>query len=510
MADRTSGPRAPDDATLLNQVRTGDTSAFGVLYQRHVEAVQSLARELVPSPAEADHLVAETFALVHEVTQSGGGPTDAFRPYVLTALRRAAGGKLAEPAPADPGEPAGSPRSDGSLVARAFLSLPERWRAVLWHSQIEQATPESLAPLLGVTPGGVAELDLRAREGLRQAVVRTHLTDHPECVPAAERLDAYERGALADSAAGDVAAHLGQCASCSAVIAALADLTAALRADVAPVFLGSASAAYLAGRSQAAPAGSAAGTGSSTQELAVTGAAAGAASLPYRLSHPRQRGMIGVAAALGAGALVAVIALAWSGSPHSSTPGDRPVGADAPLSITASASPAVSSRSSRPSPTARARPSRTAKRAAPATSTAPSPNPAPAASLAASPAPAAQLTVAISLQGGARRFVQLPFQVGNTGNAATGAVTATVTLPSGSWLIGAFGRHHGGGGWTCQPDPTGASCQHGPISAGAQAPGILFVIVGRSACGQPAAISASSGSASASAQSADIQCGTGR
>jgi DNA-directed RNA polymerase specialized sigma24 family protein len=510
VADTTSGPRAPDDATLLNQVRTGDPSAFGVLYQRHFEAVQSLARELVPSPAEADHLVAETFALVHEVTQSGGGPTDAFRPYVLTALRRAAGGKLAEPAAADPGEPIGSPRSDGSLVTRAFLSLPERWRAVLWHAEIEQATPESLAPLLGVTAGGVAELDLRAREGLRQAVVRTHLADHPECVPAAERLDAYERGVLAESAASNVAAHLSECASCSAAIAALADLTAALRADVAPVYLGSASAAYLAGRNQASPAGGATGTGANTQELAVTGAAAGAPSLLYRVSHPPRRGLAGAGAVLGAAALVAIIALAWTGSPHSSRPGDRPVGADAPLGVTASASPADPSRSARPSPTARPKPSRTARRTAPASSAPPSPSPAPDASLAASPAPAAQLTVAISLQGGSRRFVQLPFQVGNTGNAATGAVTAAVTLPAGSWLIGGFGRRHGGGGWTCQPDSTGASCQHAPISAGAQAPGVLFVIVGRSACGQPVGITASSGSASASAQSADIQCGSGR
>jgi DNA-directed RNA polymerase specialized sigma24 family protein len=509
VADKTSGPRAPDDATLLNQVRTGDTSAFGVLYQRHFEAVQSLARELVPSPAEADHLVAETFVLVHEATQSGGGPTDAFRPYVLTALRRAAGGKLAEPAPVEPGEPTGSPRSEGSLVTRAFLSLPERWRAVLWHAQIEQATPESLAPLLGVTAGGVAELDLRAREGLRQAVVRMHLAEHPECIPAAERLDAYQRGVLADSAASTVAAHLGQCASCSAVIGALADLTAALRSDVAPVFLGSASAAYLAGRSQADRLGAAAGTGTNTQELAVTGAAAGAAGLLYRLSHPARRRMIGAASVLGAGALVAVVALAWSGSPHSGSPGDRPVGADAPLSISATASPADPVRSSRPSRTARPKPSRAAKRTAPAASTPPTPSPAPDASLAASPAPAAQLTVSISLQGGGRRFVQLAFQVGNTGSAGTGVVTATVTLPSGSWLIGGFGGRHGDG-WTCQPDSTGASCQHAPISAGAQAPGMLFVVVGRSACGQPVGISVSSGTASASAQSADIQCGSGR
>jgi DNA-directed RNA polymerase specialized sigma24 family protein len=513
VADKASGRRVPDDATLLNQVRTGDTSAFGVLYQRHFEAVRSLAREIVTSPAEADHLVAETFSLVHDVTQRGGGPTDAFRPYVLTALRRAAAGTLAEPAPGDPGTPIGSPESEGSAVTRAFMSLPERWRAVLWHSEIEQATPAEVAPILGVTPSGVAELGLRANEGLRQAVVRAHVarTGHPECAPTAEQLDAYQRGALAASAASAataVAAHIGECPDCSAVSAALADLPGALRDQVAPAFLGPASAAYLAGIRQASPAGKVAGTAADTQEFTAPGAAAGSARLLYLLRHPRRRAWLGAIALLGAGAIIAVITLAGTSGPPASATNQRPIGADPPISMTRSASPAMPSRSGQPSPTARpvARARRRAAPTAPATSAAaPADSPS-----AASSAPAEQLTAAISIQGGGRRFVQLNFQVGNTGNAATGAVTATVTLPAGSWLIGAFGQRHGGG-WTCQQESGGASCQHDPISAGTQAPGTLFIWAGGSACGQPVRISATSGTASASAQSAkNIRCGRTR
>jgi DNA-directed RNA polymerase specialized sigma24 family protein len=507
VADKASGRRVPDDATLLNQVRTGDTSAFGVLYQRHFEAVRSLAREIVKSPAEADHLVAETFSLVHDVTQRGGGPTDAFRPYVLSALRRAAAGMLAEPAPGDPGNPIGSPESEGSQVTRAFLSLPERWRAVLWHSEIERTAPAEVAPILGVPPSGVAELELRASEGLRQAVVRAHVarTGHPECVPAAERLDAYQRGALAEPAAASVAAHLSQCADCSAVCGALADLPGALRDHVAPAFLGPASAAYLAGLRHASPAGQAAGTAADTQQFAVAGAAGGTARLLYWLGHPRRRAWLGVTALLGAGAIVAVIILAGTSGPHASTANQRPVGADAPLGMTASASPAAPSPSGRPSPTARADRRARRKPAPPATNAPASPTPAASPSTA-SPAAAAQLTAAISIQGGGRRFIMVNFQVGNTGNAATSAVTATVTLPAGSWLIGAFGQRHGGG-WTCQPEAGAVSCQHDAIAAGTQAPGTLFIGAGSSACGQPLRLAASSGTASASAQSSDIQCG---
>jgi len=63
-----------------------------------------------------------------------------------------------------------------TIVARAFASLPERWQAVLWHTEIEGARPADMAPLLGLTANSVAALAYRAREGLRQAYLQMHLS----------------------------------------------------------------------------------------------------------------------------------------------------------------------------------------------------------------------------------------------------------------------------------------------------------------------------------------------
>jgi hypothetical protein len=101
------------------------------------------------------------------------------------------------------------------------------------------------------------------------------------------------------------------------------------------------------------------------------------------------------------------------------------------------------------------------------------------------------------------------FSVTDTGNAATGELTAVITLPSGSSLAGdGYRHHHHDDGWTCQPTASGASCQHGADSAGQSAQGAILVWVsGPAACGQAVQLTATSGSASASAQSPEvIQC----
>lgn len=45
-----------------------------------------------------------------------------------------------------------------SVAAEAFASLPERWRMVLWHLEVEGETPAEVAPLLWLTPNGVSAL----------------------------------------------------------------------------------------------------------------------------------------------------------------------------------------------------------------------------------------------------------------------------------------------------------------------------------------------------------------
>jgi DNA-directed RNA polymerase specialized sigma24 family protein len=513
VADRASGARAPADAKLLEQVRAGDTSAFGVLYERHVHAVRRLARELVISPAEADHLVAETFGLVHDVTQGGGGPADAFRPYLLAALCRVAAGQVGDrrvPAPGDsgPGEPlAGSP--DNAHAARAFLSLPERTRAVLWHAEVEQGAPAAVAPLLGASPNGIATLRRRARDDLRQAVVSTHAArlPRPECHAVGGHLGDYQRGSLSAGDSAAVADHLSRCDDCSAVIGALGDVTNALRDQVAPLYLGGATTAYLLAARRADEGGTAAAAAGDTRELP---AAAGTA--------PRRgvrRAWVAAGAVLAVGAIAAVLALTGNATPPK-TAGDPQAdampSADASTSRTHTPQPGHSGRHS--SAAGRATSRNRAPKPQPSTSAAGTPktgSPRPKSSPKSRSGPASSpstvvLAASVSVGGN-----EVTFQVSDSGTGATGGLAATITLPAGSWLIWVVHGHHGGGGWSCQPTSTGATCQHGAISAGAQASGTILIGASGSACGQPVQLSAASGAASASAQSAqDIQCGDGQ
>ena len=253
-------PLPPGDADLIAASRAGDAGAYDTLYRRHVAAAHSLARQLVRNRAEADDVVAETFAKILDLLHRGGGPNDAFRPYLLTAVRRAAYDRhraerrqlvTGEMETFDRGVPFADPAVadlERTMIARAFASLPERWQAVLWHTEIEGTRPADVAPLLGLTANGVAALAYRAREGLRQAYLQMHLSGavRDECRPVAAKLGAYVRGGLAKREAAVVGAHLDQCAECRRVFAELGDVNVALKGIVAPIVLGPAAVAYLA------------------------------------------------------------------------------------------------------------------------------------------------------------------------------------------------------------------------------------------------------------------------
>ena len=82
------------DAELLAASRASAPAAYAVLYRRHVIAARGLARQLVHGRAEADDIVAESFARVLAQLKSGRGPDSAFRPYLLTTVRRVAYDRL--------------------------------------------------------------------------------------------------------------------------------------------------------------------------------------------------------------------------------------------------------------------------------------------------------------------------------------------------------------------------------------------------------------------------------
>src|SRR5436309_2713413 len=97
---------------------------------------------------------------------------------------------------------------DAQLVARAFSDLPERWRSVLWLTEVEGIPAREVATRLGLTANGAAQLAVRARAGLRERYLQAHVQAVPApkgCRYARERLGAYVGRALSarDLAKGD-------------------------------------------------------------------------------------------------------------------------------------------------------------------------------------------------------------------------------------------------------------------------------------------------------------------
>ncbi|GAA2999048.1 zf-HC2 domain-containing protein [Streptosporangium longisporum] len=299
-----SGKISQGDAELLAATRNGDPVAYRLLHRRHAHAAHALAGLLVRDEAGGADVVEETFTEVHRVVARGDGPEQAFRIYLLTALRRLVTGRAAtgrvttdrtaegdgaadrardggtgrggagagdgdasgdggtadgtggEPAGGktgalDPGAPLTDPASaalERSPVARAFRSLPERWQLVLWHAEVERTPPEETALLLGLTVGGTGALAYRAREGMRQACLRIHLAEShvPECRPVLARLGPYVRGSLARAHGRVVNEHLDGCSGCRAVFTEVTGIGRSLRSVVGPLVVGPAFPAYLA------------------------------------------------------------------------------------------------------------------------------------------------------------------------------------------------------------------------------------------------------------------------
>ncbi|MEV0661640.1 sigma-70 family RNA polymerase sigma factor [Actinomadura luteofluorescens] len=257
-----AGDAEPSDAALISRIREGDDAAYGTLYERHLPAARGLAGHLAGRDG-AEDAVQDAFAKVLSVLKRGGGPDTGFRPYLLTAVRRTVYDRQRvdrrvhhtdDIEAYDVEVPFDDPaveELERSMVARAFLALPERWQTVLWHTEVEDGKPADVAPILGLTANGAAALAYRAREGLRQAYLQMHLNGldtGDACRPVLDKLGAYVRDALPGRDSRRVKRHLDGCKRCKGLHGELAQVNTALRDVIGPLVLGSASTAYLASR----------------------------------------------------------------------------------------------------------------------------------------------------------------------------------------------------------------------------------------------------------------------
>uniref|UniRef100_UPI0015F1238D RNA polymerase sigma factor n=1 Tax=Streptomyces shenzhenensis TaxID=943815 RepID=UPI0015F1238D len=269
-----SRKRPHPDSQLIERTRAGDDSAYEELYRRHADAVRRYARTCCRDGHTADDLTAEVFASMLQAIRGGSGPEYAVRAYLLTSVRRVAAQWLrsarrerlvddfalftAQSARGSGGF-GGSGGSENdtldlgadvramheaerSMAMQAFRSLPERWQAVLWHTEVEDESPDEVAPLFGLDANGTRVLASRAREGLKQAYLQAHvsaaLVDDEECARYAGRLGGYARRKLRVRAERGLRKHLEECARCRLAAAQIEEVASGIPAVVPVAVIG--------------------------------------------------------------------------------------------------------------------------------------------------------------------------------------------------------------------------------------------------------------------------------
>jgi RNA polymerase sigma factor (sigma-70 family) len=243
---RVPSVRHRTDADLLAAVRRGEIDAYGELYRRHSPMARAVAGRILRSSPDADDVAAEAFTRVLRALRAGRGPHTAFAPYLAAAVRNISYDRIrrSRESPVDDVDDAVDElladavrsRDEAGFVTAAFRALPERWRRVLWHTEVEGRTPAELAALLGLAPNAVAALAYRAREGLRQAYVQAHLREQRAhaCRECMARLAGYVRAGLSPRDRRKVVAHLHVCPRCTELAEELSGVNDGLRTRLAP------------------------------------------------------------------------------------------------------------------------------------------------------------------------------------------------------------------------------------------------------------------------------------
>ncbi|MFF1635342.1 RNA polymerase sigma factor [Leifsonia sp. NPDC058248] len=220
------------DLTLVGAARGGDSEAYALLWGRHRSVGIAIAVGY-SNLADPEDLVAEAFLRTYSAILSGGGPSDTFRGYLLSTIRRLAlnaGRRSAKTVSIEELEyvnesdsaEASAVRNHGkNVVARAFQSLPLRWQQVLWYSVVEGTSHSEIARRLEVTTNAVDQLAHRAREGLREKWIQQQVQmvkSNPTCGWVSSRAGAAARCNLTPGESARLTNHVAGCRECAAVI----------------------------------------------------------------------------------------------------------------------------------------------------------------------------------------------------------------------------------------------------------------------------------------------------
>lgn len=294
------------DTALVSEVLTGDRAAFDELYRRHAQSAWRVAQAVTRNADDAADAVSDAFTKVFTAMKAGRFSAEApFRPYLLTTTRNSAIDQLRKNGRTmvaddatfdryDDGESDSTAAAlvgaaDASFAAEAFRKLPERWRSVLWLTEVEGLKPAEAAEILGMTPNSTSQLAVRARAGLRERFLQAHLREldgDDACAFTTDRLGAYVAGQVSARDLAKLDQHLADCDECFARKTELEEVGHSLRRIVVPIplGLGAVAAAEWIAASSAAGVGAAGGIlGFFKTDSVATKVAAGAAATSFAL-----------------------------------------------------------------------------------------------------------------------------------------------------------------------------------------------------------------------------------
>lgn len=185
---RIAPQREESDAEFLLRIVAGDSSALGLLYDRHYVAVLHFAQRALRATGEAEDIAQETFLTVLSAASSYDGRPSC-RPWlfgitarlILRRGRRAARlsrfltrliSQPTEPAHASPHEALVRSEAQETL-ALALDKLSDEKRVVLIMAEVEGLSGEEIARGLGIPVGTVWTRLHHARNALRKRLARS-------------------------------------------------------------------------------------------------------------------------------------------------------------------------------------------------------------------------------------------------------------------------------------------------------------------------------------------------
>lgn len=178
-----SSPVLGAESDLIRQAAKGNSEAFEELYRRHSQPAWRLAQAVAMDRDAATRAVREGFAKAvrsHRRSRISDAGDGVFRPQLLAAVYRTAAATGHEHVAVAPRARSRAKDADVAFAEAAFRSLPERWRAAVWLTEVESMETDRVAAVLGVSAAVATQLTHRGRRGLagRYSQARQTMPEH--------------------------------------------------------------------------------------------------------------------------------------------------------------------------------------------------------------------------------------------------------------------------------------------------------------------------------------------